>query len=120
VNATKRGIEAVREVLFARKRELEKQLTQMAQEQFSDGQVQDSGDQALISTMESLRMTFQDTEIGEYHRIVRALEKIEKGTYGICMDCGNPISEKRLKSFPDAGRCLVCQEAFEDQAAAGQ
>ena len=39
---------------------------------------------------------------------------IEDGTYGECVDCHNPISEKRLKSFPNATRCLVCQEAFEE------
>lgn len=119
MSRTKQNLEAIKALLFNRKRELEEELTQLAKEHFSDGQVQDPGDQALSSTMETLRMTFQDAELDEYRRIVRALEKIEKGTYGTCIDCGNPISEKRLKSFPDAARCLVCQEAYEDQVAAG-
>lgn len=111
---SKKELGTIKESLLQRKRELEQKLTQMAQEQFSDGQVQDPGDQALTSTMESLRTTLQDTELEEYRRLIRAISKIEEGTYGICAECGNPISEKRLNSFPDATHCLFCQEALEE------
>ncbi len=83
-------------------------------EKFSDDQVQDPGDQALTSTMESLRSSIQDTRIDEFNRIVKALKMIEDGVYGICVDCELPISERRLKLYPDATRCLACQEAFEE------
>ncbi|HXW86397.1 MAG TPA: TraR/DksA family transcriptional regulator [Candidatus Bathyarchaeia archaeon] len=117
---SKRNLEVVRQNLLKRKRELEEQLTAMTHEKFSDGQVQDPGDQTLSSTMESLRVSLQDAELGEYNRLVRALQKIDDQTYGICMDCGNEISEKRLKSYPDAMRCLICQEEYEDTLASGQ
>jgi DnaK suppressor protein len=109
------NLAAVKKGLLERKRELEEKLARMARERVSDDQVQDSGDQALSSTMEALKLSFQDTELEEYTRIVRALEKIDDGTYGICVDCGEPISEKRLKSYPNAARCLICQEAFEER-----
>ncbi len=115
----KQNLEAVKKTLLKRKLELEQELTELSQEKFSDGQVQDPGDQALSSTMESVKLSLQDTERTEYHRIVQALEKIEDGTYGICMDCGQPISEKRLTSFPNASRCLSCQEIFEETQATG-
>ena len=104
----------VKERLVRTKQELESKLTQMAHEQFSDGQVQDPGDQALTTTMETLRTSLQDTELEQYKRVVRALGKLDDGTYGVCIDCGNDISEKRLVSFPDAARCLICQEEYED------
>lgn len=107
-------LKKVKEELLKRKLELEEEMTNLYQEKFSDDQVQDVGDQALTSTMESLRSSLQDTKLDEYNRIVKALEMIEDGTYGICVDCGMPISEKRLKSFPNATRCLACQEAFEE------
>lgn len=110
----KKELEAVKHTLLLRKLELEEKLTQMSKEKFSDDQVQDPGDQALSSTMEALRSSLQDTEINEYNHILKALEKIDDGTYGICVDCGQEIAEKRLKSYPNAARCLVCQEAFED------
>ena len=110
----KQNLEAIKKTLLQRKQDLEQELTRLSQEKFSDDQVQDPGDQALSSTMEMLNLSLQDTERAEYKRIVQALEKIEDGTYGICVDCGNPISEKRLNSFPNASRCISCQEAFEE------
>ncbi len=100
--------------LLERKRQLEEQLKNLYTEKVTDDQVQDVGDQALSSTMESLRNSLQETEREEYMRITRALQMIDDGTYGICIDCGQQISEKRLNSFPNASRCLVCQEIFEE------
>jgi len=111
----KNEFEHIKAELTQRKQELEQKLIELSRERITDDQVQDPGDQALSSTMESLRTSLQTAETEEYQRIVRALEKIEDGTYGICIDCGQPISEKRLKSYPDAARCLVCQELFEDR-----
>lgn len=112
----KRNLKSIEEDLLKRKLELEQKLTEMSKEQFSDGQVQDPGDQALTATMESLRMSLQDAEVEEYRGIVKALNRIKDDTYGICADCGNPISEKRLQSFPGTMRCLSCQERFEEKS----
>ena len=112
---TSKELEHIKKLLLERKLELEMKLSQLSQEKVSDDQVQDPGDQALTSNMELLRNSFQDAEAEEYKRIVLALQKINDGTYGICVDCNEPIQEKRLKSFPNAARCLICQEAFEEQ-----
>lgn len=112
----KRNLKKIEADLLKRKFELEQKLTEMSKEQFSDGQVQDPGDQALTATMESLRMSLQDAEVEELRGITRALERIKEGEYGICSDCGNPISEKRLNSFPGTMRCLACQEKFEEKS----
>jgi len=37
-----------------------------------------------------------------------ALEKIEKGTYGKCENCGKNIDEERLKVLPEARECGKC------------
>lgn len=42
--------------------------------------------------------------------IEEALARIDRGQYGLCEDCGQPISPKRLLAVPDARRCLECQE----------
>lgn len=97
-----------------RKKELEEQLQQLAGAPISVDQVQDTGDQALSAVMETLRNSLQDSEYQEYTRIIKALQAIEAGTYGICSDCGEPIAEKRLKYNPNATRCIACQEAHED------
>jgi len=40
--------------------------------------------------------------------VVMALEKIEKGEYGVCENCGKVIDEKRLLACPEAKTCLKC------------
>jgi DnaK suppressor protein len=45
--------------------------------------------------------------------IETALQLLESGTYGQCIDCENPILPSRLLARPFAVRCRNCQEAFE-------
>ena len=115
MNTKKQELGAIKETLIQRRNEIEQKLQQLSQEKVSDDQVQDPGDQALSSTMETLRSSLQDTELQEYNRIVRALEKIADGSYGVCIDCSGEIFAKRLQSYPNATRCLGCQETFEDK-----
>jgi len=37
-----------------------------------------------------------------------ALEKIEKGEYGSCENCGKQIEEERLRVAPEARLCMIC------------
>ena len=106
-------LEKVKASLMMRKNELEHELERLSTEKSSDDQSQDEGDMAASATMDTLRSSLQDAEQEEYTRVVNALRAIENGTYGICKDCGNEISEKRLKYNPNASRCLACQEAME-------
>ncbi|TET34694.1 hypothetical protein E3J61_02615 [Candidatus Dependentiae bacterium] len=115
MSVKKRDLAAIEKALIERRNEIEEQLRALATEKLTDGQVQDPGDQALTATMEILRNSLQDTELMEYNRIVQALDKLKAGTYGICIDCGEDISEKRLISYPNAARCILCQEAFEER-----
>ena len=113
VNTSRKDLQKIKEQLIERKHQLEEELVDLSNGKFSDDQVQDVGDQALSSTMESLRGSLQDKELQEYNMILKVLEKIDNGQYGICVDCGQTISEKRLSVYPNATRCLACQEALE-------
>jgi DnaK suppressor protein len=42
-----------------------------------------------------------------------ALAAIDKGSYGICRECGEPIGIARLEAVPEAPFCMACQESFE-------
>ena len=42
-----------------------------------------------------------------------ALKRIGDGTYGICIDCGQPIPDKRLEALPASARCIECQSKSE-------
>ncbi|HJM69104.1 MAG TPA: TraR/DksA family transcriptional regulator [Candidatus Babeliales bacterium] len=106
-------IEDIKKGLLERKVALEQDLIRLSNEKLSDDQVQDVGDQAFTLTMEALRSSIQNSENEEYNRIIKALEAIEDGTYGICVDCSGEISEKRLMHYPNASRCIACQEKAE-------
>ena len=41
--------------------------------------------------------------------VEHALEKFEKGTYGMCDSCGQPIAANRLEALPQASLCLNCK-----------
>ncbi len=44
-----------------------------------------------------------------------ALEKIKKGTYGICELCGKSIDPQRLEVIPDARNCIQCEISEEHE-----
>src|SRR5881275_3037107 len=48
-------------------------------------------------------------------QVQRALERIEQGTYGKCVDCGQPIPERRLEAIPWAARDVKCEEKLEQR-----
>ena len=48
-------------------------------------------------------------------KIEEALHRLEEGTFGYCFECGDEISERRLRALPFAVRCKDCEEAREVQ-----
>lgn len=51
----------------------------------------------------------------ELEQISTALARIEKGEFGICASCGDPINEKRLAAFPRADKCIECASLDEER-----
>lgn len=47
------------------------------------------------------------------NKIEEALRHLEEGTFGYCFECGEEITEKRLRALPFAVRCKDCEEARE-------
>ncbi len=47
--------------------------------------------------------------------VEQALERIKQGTYGRCVNCGQPIPEKRLEALPWAARCVKDEEQLEQR-----
>jgi YteA family regulatory protein len=45
-----------------------------------------------------------------------ALERMDSGLYGTCIECGGPIGEERLEVFPSATTCIRCQTLREAPA----
>ena len=49
-----------------------------------------------------------------------ALHRIDHDHYGICMECDEPISAKRLEAVPWARYCVTCQERIAARIAEGE
>ena len=61
-----------------------------------------------------LRMLSEDGDVLKL--IEEALKRLEKGEYGRCQECGEPISEGRLRIRPYAVFCVKCKTKHEQQA----
>jgi DnaK suppressor protein len=73
----------------------------------------DDGDWAVVDISEDLNLRRLGAHRKALHDIDESLRKIEEGTYGICEECGEQISEKRLQVMPTASFCITCQENKE-------
>ncbi len=49
----------------------------------------------------------------ELRKISTALQRLESGDYGLCIECGGEIGEGRLKVYPYADECIECAEFDE-------
>ena len=56
-------------------------------------------------------------QLGALADVDAALSRVDAGSYGECIDCGEPIAPARLEAYPAATRCIDCQEAFEKREA---
>ena len=54
-----------------------------------------------------------DRESARLREIRAALERIDSGSFGICLNCEEDIGAKRLAAVPWAAFCIVCQEAAD-------
>ena len=46
-------------------------------------------------------------------QVMEALERLDRGTYGNCIACGNPIAAERLDAMPYAPYCVRCERKVE-------
>ncbi len=69
---------------------------------------QDWEDRAQEAEMDEVLDELGTTGTQEIEAIHAALVRIEGGTYGICVRCGEDISEERLDAVPHTPLCRVC------------
>lgn len=98
-------------------------LFQQAQETLSNEMVLspddrfDEVDQASSEYMQAFSFRLRGRERHLMNKIEIALRKIEDGTYGVCEECEEPISTRRLEARPEAPLCIQCKEAQEKEEA---
>lgn len=78
--------------------------------------VADEADLANNTVNQQISFSIREKEMNKLRRIDAALERVEDGSYGICIESGEEISEKRLKTQPWAEFCLEVAEEREREA----
>ena len=73
----------------------------------------DLADRASSETDRAIELRARDRQRKLIAKIDAALERIEDGTYGYCVETGDPISLKRLEARPIATLSIEAQERHE-------
>ena len=75
----------------------------------------DPNDRATLESDRNFVLRIRDRERKLIAKIEQALERVENGTFGICEDCGEDISEGRLKARPVTTLCIQCKQEQEQR-----
>jgi DnaK suppressor protein len=70
----------------------------------------DMADQATGNNEVHIQLKLKQTDAKILQAIEEALARIDKGTYGVCRDCGEQIAEARLHAIPWTRVCISCKE----------
>ena len=70
----------------------------------------DLADQADGTNEVHIQLRLRQTDAKILQAIEEALARLDKGTYGMCRDCGEPISPARLNAIPWTRVCITCKE----------
>lgn len=110
------------ERLSLRKIKIEKNLNETSSELngMQELELNDEGDYASISTDSIIDSAILEQQRQELNEIELALDKIKKGTYGICEMCEEPIGKARLEVKNFARYCITCREIVEKNKPKGQ
>jgi DnaK suppressor protein len=62
---------------------------------------------------QAISLAAHDRRYQQLSRVNAALERIEQGEYGFCLECGEPIGIARLEIDPAATHCVQCASRIE-------
>ena len=99
--------------LHALMEEAVKGVSNMIQERRED--FPDPMDRASLESDRNFLLRIKDRERKLILKVKEALDRIDKGTFGICESCGKPISEKRLMARPVTTQCIECKNEEEQK-----
>ncbi|MHC1701683.1 MAG: RNA polymerase-binding protein DksA [Humidesulfovibrio sp.] len=74
----------------------------------------DPADRATAESDRAFTLRLRDRERKLIKKITQALQRIEDGEYGVCVDCGDEIGIARLKARPMTTLCINCKSKQEE------
>lgn len=75
--------------------------------------VLDQGEPSEVDIQDDIALALIEMKADTLNRIDVALRRISDNTYGVCVDCGGEIAERRMRALPFAVRCKDCEDARE-------
>jgi DnaK suppressor protein len=110
----------LKRILEERRREIMDQVQGKIRDVRSEGA--NNPNQGVLDAAESSENDIQDDiefaliqmKSETLNKIEEALHRLDEGTFGYCFECGEEISERRLRALPFAVRCKDCEEAREN------
>ena len=111
----KRRLKSYRDRLLERREALFRQVTEaeMSSRERDLEATQDPADMAANAYTKELLISMSANDRRLLALIDEALERVEGGGYGECVNCGEPVAEKRLDAVPWTRYCLKCQDMQE-------
>lgn len=109
------SVRRFKERLLQQKKHLERSnlsLVEQGRETIAE-EAQDTADQAVFSYQKELLFSRGTHDHGQLSLVKRALERLQEGGFGECVECGNQIGAKRLEALPWTPYCIDCQEKME-------
>ncbi len=111
----KKDLKRFKEILLGKKAELlrnaQKTLTEDMALDADD--LPDEMDLASSEYLQSFTFRLRGREKTFLKKIDHALKKIDDGIFGVCEECEEPISLKRLEARPETTLCIRCKEDQE-------
>ena len=111
----KRKLKTYRDRLLERRESLFRQVTEaeLSSRERDAEATQDPADMAANAYTKELLISMSANDRRLLELIDEALKRVEAGDYGECINCGEPVQEKRLDAVPWARYCLRCQDLQE-------
>ena len=78
-------------------------------EEFNAGDAEDAEEASDEATTLGENTAVADNLVKSLEEVKRALQDTAAGRYGFCENCGEYISEERLKAYPAAKTCTKCE-----------
>jgi DnaK suppressor protein len=73
----------------------------------------DEVDGILASERREIGFATRELLVERVNRIVAAIERLDAGDYGVCVECGEAIAPARLRVMPEVTTCVRCQGRLE-------
>jgi DnaK suppressor protein len=107
----------LKKMLEHRRRELmsavQGKIRDVRNEGAKERDVLDQGESSEVDIQEDIEFALIQMKSETLLKVNEALRRLDEGTYGNCFECGDEISEARLRALPFAVRCKDCEEERE-------